>query len=199
MRQRPFASLKNILQKSIKTQTGQRKVLLLVAGVLLALVVFRTGWTEYSQYNQEVDQQIDMKKMEYQKLVKLVSKGDQFKELNKELNQFKNNVVDKRFIQAATPALAEAKFQNLVNQLAEENAVRVLSVRVLPRQEAQYFNILKIGINCRAEIGAIKDFLKKIRDKTLFVFFDELEIKRINRREERFFNFNAQLLAWTEK
>jgi gluconate kinase len=56
--------------------------------------------------------------------------------------------------------------------------------------------MVRLRISCRAEIGAIRDFLIKVNNSEKFIFLQEIEVKSISRREKRFYYFNAVVSAF---
>jgi hypothetical protein len=191
------------LKESLKrvplgTQVGFRNLLIGIAVVLLGIVVIKIAWNMYGQYNRELQNEIELKQMQYDRLVRILEKKDEYTKMNKALHGYKREFVKKRFVQGETQTLAEAKFQNIVNGLAQETEVNILSMRMLPSQNHDGLRSIRLGINCRAEIGAVTNFVVRIYEDPRFIFFDQLEVKIVHRRENRFYNFNAELSAWTE-
>ncbi|HMB31012.1 MAG TPA: type II secretion system protein GspM [Desulfohalobiaceae bacterium] len=191
------------LKDSLKLLSYSKKANLRIllfgfAGLLFVIVVFRTAWNVYWQYSKEFQHQIELKQIQYERLARILEKKGQYASMNKALRGYKEELVSKRFVQGETQTLAEAKFQNIVNGLANETEINILSMRVLPSKRYDNLQSLRLGINCRAEIGAINEFIVKIYENKRFIFFDQLEIKIVHRREHRYYNFNAELSAWTE-
>lgn len=199
MNKKFIENIQSVIRKNLTDQSSLRKFLIIIAGLLLIVVLINKGWMAYANYIKDLNNRIELKNMQYKNLARVVDNSKQYEELNNSLQQYKNEIVGKKFITAETLALSEVNFQNVVNDLAKKSKVNILSMRMLPRSQLNGLYKLKIGINCRAEIGAISDFLKQVHDSSKFISFDQLEIKIVNRRERRFYNFNAQLSAWTEK
>lgn len=176
-------------------QSTVRKILIFVAGLLLILVLVQTGWSKYTSLQQSLEDQIDLKAVQLEKQKRIVEKSQTYLETNQELKQLREKIVRTNLLQGDTPALAEAKLQNLINKVAKDFDVNILSMRMLPRKSESTFTILQIGINGRAEIGSIKDFLAQVEGDERFMYIPELEIKIVNRREKRYFNFSAQIAA----
>ncbi len=169
-------------------------VLCLVLGVMVAARGVIDAWTAYTD---GLDEAIEMKALEYQRLSRNVSGWAESGELHVEVGAFRDEVLSTMFIQAATPSLAEAMFQHVVNEWAEKSGVTILTVRVLPRQDRENLSKIRMVINTRSEIGAIQHFMELVRQSRRFIFFEDLEIKSIGTQERRYFYFNAQLVAWT--
>lgn len=190
-----WEKLHQIWGDKVGEQSAMRKILIAVAGILFILVLFQTGWNKYTSLQQDLEDQIDLKAVQLEKQKRIVEQSQEYLQANQELKEFREQIVSTRLLQGDTPALAEAKLQNLINEIAQEYNVNILSMRMLNRESENIFTILQIGINGRAEIGAIKDFLAQIEQEERFMFISELEIKIVNRREERYFNLSAQIAA----
>ncbi len=188
----------NIFKKGVSSPNRLRISLFLLAGLLFVLVIVQMGWKSYTSYKQDLENQIELKKMQYKKLAKIVASSKQYKELNNSLRELRQELINKKLIKAGTLTLAEVDFQNIINELAQKSQVNIVSMRMLPRGKTEKMQTIKIGINCRAEIGSIKEFFIKVYQNPKFIFFEQFEIKIVNRRERRFYNFNAQLTAWAE-
>ncbi|MFW5906373.1 MAG: type II secretion system protein GspM [Desulfobia sp.] len=190
-----WEKLHQILGDKVGEQSPMRKMLIAVAGILFILVLSQTGWNKYTSLQQDLEDQIDLMAVQLEKQKRIVEQSQANLQANQELKELREQIVSTRLLQGDTPALAEAKLQNLINDIAQEYNVNILSMRMLPRKSENTFSILQIGINGRAEIGAIKDFLSQIEQDERFMYISELEIKIVNRREERFFNLSAQIAA----
>lgn len=166
-------------------------VLLFVAVLINAAV---TSWFAYSA---RLDEAIEMRSLEFQRLSRNISGGEEFARLHSEISNLRADVVSNKLVKAGTPPLSEAMFQHIVNEWAERSGVSILSMRMLPRQDRDDFSVMRMTINCRAEIGGIQNFLGQVRQSPRLVFFDEVEVKNISANERRYYYFNAQLSAWT--
>lgn len=181
----------------LKGQHRIRVVLVAVMAVLVLVVAGRFLVGIYSGYAGSIQDEIEMKMTRYNSLSRLLADGDRYREEHAALVRFRSEFLDSGLIQASTPALAEAQLQNMINELAEDSNLNVLSLRMLPRTQQGDITNLKIGINCRGEIGAVKDFLRKVAQSDRFLFVDQIQVQIINQRDRRFYNFNAQIVAWT--
>ncbi len=192
-------SLKTFMQSVLRSGSNNtRMVLVTVMLVLLVIVAARWGMSMYERYTANLQNQIDVQTTRYMSLSRLLSDADRYHQEHATLVKFKDEALDKGMITGSTPAMAEAQLQNMVDTLAEEAGLSVLSMRMLPRTSQGEITNLKIGINCRGEIGAIKEFLKSISSGEKYLFVDQVQIQVLNRRQHRYYNFNAEIIAWTE-
>ena len=175
----------------------RREVLLVVAGILLLLVFGRAGLGFYQAQNRALDDEIALKELQYQKFSRLVARQQEFSALDQALKKFDQEVKSRHLIQGETPTLTEVQFQNLLQSLARDSAVDVRTTKVLPGVKKDGITMLRLRLSCRAEIGAVKDFLIKINNNPKLIFLQDVEIKTISRREKRFYYLNAVVTALT--
>lgn len=180
--------------------SGPNRTRIILAAVMIVLMViffgrFLSG--VYDGYATSIRNETEAQLTRYSSLSRLMDDAERYREEHATLVRFRNEFLDSGLIQASTPALAEAQLQNLINALAGEANLSVLSMRMLPRTQQGEITNLRIGINCRGEIGAIKNFLHKASLNDKFLFVDQIQIQILNQRERRHFNFNAEIVAWT--
>lgn len=187
--------MKNL--ESIIDLLRRREVMLALAGILLLLVVGRAGLGFYQAKNQALDDEIALKTLQCEKFSRLVARRQEFAALDQALQKFDHEVKASRLVQGETPTLTEVQFQNLLQKLARESSVDVRTTKVLPEIKKDGIIMLRLRLSCRAEIGAVKDFLIKINNSEKFIFLQEVEIKTISRREKRFYYLNAVVSALT--
>ena len=173
----------------------RREVLLTVAGILVLLLLVKSGWSYYQARNQTLDDEITLKTLQYQKYSRLVARRQEFVELNQALSKFQQEVETRYLVRGETPTLTEVRFQNLVQKLARESKVDIRTTKFLPFRKKEGVKILPLRLNCRAEIGAIRDFLIAIHNSEKLIFVQEVEVKTISRREKRFYYLNAVVCA----
>ena len=181
----------------LQGQNRFRVLLLAVALLLIIAVAGRFMVGVYEGYATNIQNEIDLKMTRYNNLSRLMADADRYREEHSTLVRFRSEYLDSGLIQASTPALAEAQLQNLINELADQSNLNVLSLRMLPRTQQGDITNLKIGINCRGEIEAIKEFLLRASSHDKFLFVEQVQIQILNQRERRYFNFNTQIVAWT--
>ena len=184
-----LASLTDLLRR--------REVLLALVGILLLLVIGRAGLGAYQAHNQALDDEIALKKLQYEKFSRLVARQQEFAALDRALQKFDQEVKARHLVQGETPTLTEVQFQNLLQKLARESSIDVRTTKVLPEVTKDGITMLRLRLSCRAEIGAVKDFLIKINNSEKFIFLQEVEVKTISRREKRFYYLNAVVTAFT--
>lgn len=180
-------------------EASRRSLLIGVAVVLGLLFALRTGWGWYDSYRTHLEETIELKALQYEKLTRIAAGAKDYAELNKALQQFSQNLKMQRFIPGESQSLAEAQFQNIIKQTAVQNGINIRTMRTLPMTDKDGLKFTNISINARAEIGSIKKFLMAVRNHQKYIFCTEAEIKRISRREDRFFYFNCKLAALTQQ
>lgn len=188
---------KSIRLPESKLINPTRVILFVIMSVLLLVWLVRFFWSTYYDVHREISQSMEVNMTRYNSLVRLISDAERYQDESRILASFKMDYLEPRMIQAETPALAEARFQGLINTQAQDSSLNVESMRVLSRIQKDEFTSLSMGISGRGEIRSIKEFLAGVEYHDKFMFVDQLEIRIINQRERRFFNFNIQITAWT--
>ena len=183
--------------ESISGLLRRREFLLAVVAVLASLLLLKAGWGLYQGRIQALDDEIALKSLQYQKYSRLVARRQEFAELNRALQEFAAEARKRYLIQGETPTLTEVQFQNLVQNLARESKVDIRTTKFLPARKKDGVTILRLRLSCRAEIGAIRDFLIAIHNQEKLIFLSEVEIKTISRREKRFYYLNVVVSALT--
>lgn len=174
-----------------------RRLGLIGLAVILALFVGIKTLANYrSERIQELREIYDTKRLEYDKYAKLLANRDKYVKLQVELNKAEKDIVGTRFLSAKTTALAEVRFQDLLDSLAKKNDLSIISRRVLKAVEIGDLKELRVAISCRTEIGVLNNFLYDLGIQETAFFVDSLEIKRLADKEERFYNCNAVIKAY---
>lgn len=175
-----------------------RRVGLIGVAVLLAVVIGVRSLAEYRTDRLNVlREEYDTKRLEYDKYAKLLANRDKYVKLQAELGNVEKDIVGTRFLSAKTIALAEVRFQDLLDSIAKKNGLSIISRRVLKATEVGELKELRVAINCRTEIGVLNNFLYDLGIQETAFFVDSLEIKRLGDKEERFYNFNAVIKAYS--
>ena len=161
------------------------------------MVVGRWGVYAFQERSRLLDQQIELRQLQFDKYSRIIRNGKDYLSMTSDLEKFQQDLGKSRFVWDETPSLSEARFQNIVKKLAGDNHVDVRMTKVLPRKTVEQRTFLQLRINCRAEIGAIRDFLIGVQNDPHYLFFHKLEIKTISRREKRYYYLNAEIMALT--
>jgi len=176
---------------------AHRDMLIRVALILGLVVGANAVWGWYDQTLGELEDDILMKTLRYEKEARIIKNSRQFEQLNQELRQLKDKIETERFVTGGTTSLAEASFQALVRDLAAKHKINIRAMRMLAKFTKNGFDYLRMEINTRAEIGDIRDFLLALHQDRRFIFTDQVEVKLIGPREKRYYYFNANLVAMT--
>jgi len=182
----------------LRPALSKRSLLVSIAIVLLLVVVVRWGIYTFQEQSRLLDQQIELRQLQFEKYSRIIRNGKDYLSMTADLEKFQEDLGKGHFISDETPSLSEARFQNIVKKLAADNHVDVRMTKVLPRKTAEGRTFLQLRINCRAEIGAIKDFLIGVQNDPHYLFFNKVEIKTISRREKRYYYLNAEIMALTD-
>ncbi|RLB71650.1 MAG: hypothetical protein DRH04_01330 [Deltaproteobacteria bacterium] len=185
------------LWQQLRVPENRRRFLLSLAVVLLLLVVARFLLGIYVQRNQELDQKISLLELQYEKSMRIIRSGKKIRARHEALKRYRRKLIADRFIWDETPSLAEARLQRLLKDMAAKSKIDVKTVKILPHVTLDGLEWLQLRVNCRAEIGPIVDFIVQVQNSPLYLFFRQLEIKSISRRDQRFFYLNFELAAAT--
>lgn len=177
----------------------RRNLLLAVAAALFAVTAIYYAWSWYSGYVGELRSEIELRQAQYEKLSRLAANRPHYEGLHEALTHFRDEIVSNRFITGRTLPLAEARFQNLVNQMGQDARINIRATKILPQTSRDNMTVLGVSINARAEIGAIRDFVLAVQRSPHSMWFEQLEIKQISSREDRYFYFDARLAALTSQ
>lgn len=175
--------------------SGRTRTLLIVAVVLSAIAIGYYGWRLYAGYDASLDERIEAKRIQYEKLTRLVQNSGEYEELNRVLGKFEQELTQKRFITGSTLPIAEARFQTLMNQLGSNAEINIRSTKILPHSNEENIVLLNLSVSARGEIGAIRNFLQSVAASGPLILFREVEIKQISTREKQFYYFNAKVSA----
>lgn len=190
----PSSWIRNV---KLQSMLSKRSLLVSIAVVLLLLVLGRWGIYGFQERSRLLDQQIELRQLQFDKYSRIIRNGKDYVSMTADLEKFQQDLGKNRFVWDETPSLSEARFQNIVKKLAGDKHVDVRMTKVLPRKTVEQRTFLQLRINCRAEIGAIRDFLIGVQNDSHYIFFNKVEIKTISRREKRYYYLNAELVALT--
>lgn len=185
------------MAQSVISKTNRQRILMLAAALLALLVLLRYGPDLWQFQGVSLTQTLELKKQQYQKLSRIVASSDSLHDLNTSLKQKKQDFLTQHFISGGTESLSKATLQNIVKKLANDCGLNIRTTRMLESLEHAEFDLLRMSLDARAEIGQINNFLLKLRSNPHFLFVQRLEIKQIHNREARFFYFNAQVAGMT--
>lgn len=179
--------------------SARQKTLLVVAGVLLAITAAYHAWSWYDGYVRELRSAIELRQVQYEKLSRLAANRPLYESRHDALKGFRDEYVSRRFVTGRTLPLAEARLQNMVNQMGQDSRINIRATKILPQSTREGLTVLGVSINARAEIGAIRDFILAVQGSPHSMWFEQLEIKQISSREERYYYFDARLAALTSQ
>lgn len=180
------------------TNESSRRLLLITLAALLTVAVVVRSVVDYrTERMQELKDRYETKRMEYDRYARLLANRDMFVKMQAELDSVQKGVVGTRFLTAPSIALAEVRFQDLVDAVAKKNGLSIISRKMLKAVDTGDLKEMRVSISCRTEIGVLNDFLYDIAAQDAAMFVESMDIKRLGDSEERFYNFNAVLKAYS--
>ncbi len=174
----------------------RRLALMALAGILAVAMAVRFVADYRAGRIQELRDRYEAKWMEYERYTRLLANRDMYVKMQADLDNVEKGVVGKRFFTAPSIALAEVRFQDLVNAVAKKNGLPIISLKTLKAVETGDLKEMRLAISCRTEIGVLNDFLYDISTQDAVVFVESMDIKRLGDSEERLYNFNAAFKAY---
>ena len=174
---------------------GTNRYLIPVAVVLAMLVVGRSGYNYWQQQLSQLDQSIAVHQMQLDKYRRIMENSARYEAANRALKTLQMQVRTQRFIAGETTTLAQAKFQNLIKQLALQHKIDIRSTKVLPVQEKDGLVLLRLRVDGKAEIANIERFLLALHGNSHYLFTPRLEIRVISRREQQFYYLTVEIMA----
>jgi hypothetical protein len=186
------------MQEFISRALDRKKILIMVAACLAVFIAFRALYQLYENYSQSLQTRVETLQLKYENLQRLMKNRDPLSKLNTSLKSFHASLAQNSFIPGSTSSLAQAQFQKIVKEMAEQNNINIRVTKMLDMSDFNQYKLVRMQISARSEIGSINNFIQSLRSNPRYVFIQELEIKRINNRENRFYYINAQLIGLTE-
>lgn len=171
------------------------QLLIPVAVFLLVIVVGR--WI-YGQWDEKIgyyNERIELRELQLNKYTRISRNSESYAAVNRALLNLQDEVQTQRLFYANTEALSQARFQNMVKDLAKKNSIDIRSTKIISAHRQDDFSLLRLRIDAKAEIGAIRDFLLDLRAEDNYIFVSNLEIRTINSREARYYYLTAELVA----
>ena len=137
----------------------RRLALMALAGILAVAMAVRFVADYRAGRIQELRDRYEAKWMEYERYTRLLANRDMYVKMQADLDNVEKGVVGKRFFTAPSIALAEVRFQDLVNAVAKKNGLPIISLKTLKAVETGDLKEMRLAISCRTEIGVLNDFL----------------------------------------
>ncbi|GEM_PF-6878302 len=178
--------------------TGLNRYLIPVAIVLALLVGVRSGYNYWHQQLDDINQSIAVHQMQLDKYRRIIKNSARYEAANRALKTLQIKTRTQRFIDGGTTTLAQAKFQNLVKQLALQHKIDIRSTKVLPVQKKDGLVLLRLRVDGKAEIANIEHFLLALYSNNHYLFTPQLEIRVISSREKRFYYLTVEIAAIKE-
>lgn len=184
--------------RALKDFEQYRTAALVGVAVLLGLTLGIRSIVEFRTSSiASLREKYETKVLEFEKYSKLMANRDRYVRSQAELDSAVKNIVSTQFISAKTTALAEVRFQDMLDTIAKKNDLTIISRKVLKAVEIGELKEMRVAITCRAEIGLINNFLYELSVQNTAIFVDSLEIKRLGDKDERYYNFNAVFKAYS--
>ena len=172
-----------------------KQFLIPIAVLLLLIVVGRWGYGQWNEKIESINEKIELRELQLDKYTRVVANSENYAAVNRVLLNLQDDVQKRRLFHARTEALAQARFQNLVKDLAKKNNIDVRSTKIIAEHGQGDISLLRLRIDAKAEAGAIRDFLLDLRAEKHYIFVADLEIRIINSREVRYYYLSVELVA----
>ncbi len=177
------------------TSLQPNQLLIPVAIFLFILVAGRWAMDQWHSHLADQDQMLELRLMQRDKYQRIIENSTAYEKLNTSLANMQETVDQKRLFKAASEALSQARFQNLIKDLATKNHIDIRSTRAVSLKAQEQVQRVGLRIDAKGEIGAIRDFLVDLRNDPHYIFISSLEVRTINPREQRYYYLTAELVA----
>ncbi|MBI3636540.1 MAG: type 4a pilus biogenesis protein PilO [Candidatus Rokubacteria bacterium] len=160
---------------------SRRERLLVGGGILLAVVVL--GWEGFVQplldRDRLAEETVPVREQLLQRRQALVARRAT---IAKELETTNERITEmsKRFLTAATPAVAASELQNLVKSVAAEVKTEIRSERILPTAERGELLEIPIEIAVSGEIRELVELLSRLEKTPKMLAIQDLRIRVVN-------------------
>lgn len=191
-----LAAAGRIRQASTPGRLGLRRLLTCIMILLLLFMVLGWGKRIYSGYAQELQARIELQESKYQKLRSLLAEVGLHRQEHQALSKFEADGLEPGMIQASSLTLAEAEFQNLVRDMAQEAGLSISSLSLLPREQLQGVHVLRLEISGQGGIKSLEGLLQGICEQKKFIFLREILINSPDAAGDRDLNLDCELVAW---
>ena len=171
------------------------QLLIPVAIFLFVIVIGQWIYGWWDEKISDYNDRIELRELQLNKYARISKNSDNYSAVNRALHDLQDDVQKQRLFHAGTEALAQAKFQNLVKNLAKKNRIDIRSTKIISAHRQDDFALLRLRIDAKGEIGAIRDFLLDVRAENHYIFVSDLEIRTINSRERRYYYLTSELVA----
>lgn len=171
------------------------QVLIPIAILLSLIVIGKWCYVQWDAAIIGLDEKIELRQLQLDKYARIANSSASYTAVNRALLNLQDDVQKRRLFHASTKALSQAKFQNLVKGLAKKDNIDIRSTKVVADERQGDVSLLRLRIDAKAEIGAIRDFLLDLKADEHYIFVSNLEIRIINTREVRYYYMSAGLVA----
>ena len=166
-----------------KVKFSQRKILLLLAGIVAMILVISFGVLPLVQAKKKAEEEIVLKK-------RALLKYDQFlqnrKAIEEQLARTSKEYegIQQRLLSGETPQLGAASLQEIVKRLSDKNGVGIRSVRILePKELSLYMKVsLHIDFNPISSMLGLGQFMYDIEHHEKELMISEMDFLVFNPR-----------------
>jgi len=166
-----------------RVKFSQRKILLLLAGIVAIILVISFGVLPLVQAKKKAEEEIILKK-------RALSRYDQFLQNRKAIEEqlFRTSKeyegIQQKLLSGETPQLGAANLQEIVKRLSDKNGVGIRSVRILePKELNVYLKIsLHIDFNPISSMMGLGQFLYDIEHHEKELMISEMDFLVFNPR-----------------
>lgn len=186
-------NLSIIREKLSSLQFSQ--LLIPVAIVLMLIVGGKWGVQKWNSQQETIQELIELRELQLAKYTRIANNSANYESSNRELQKLQLNLQQRRLFNSETESIAQAKFQNVIKELAAKNKIDIRSTKVLSSRTEDSLVLIHLRIDAKAEIGDIRDFLLDLRGNNHYIFVPDFEIRTINNRDQRYYYLTAGLVA----
>lgn len=179
---------------------SSRDKIFLIAGAIAVCLFLIIKFIVFPFYDKVTDQKNDvqLKERTLEKSLKFIQKQAKLQQTLKRLTREKRSA-QRSLLKGATPSLAAADIQKIVDKISEASSVDVNSVRVLDPGEKDGFVTIPIQVKFTSDLSRMKKFINDIENHRKLLTISELKIRVKNKRKPRKISVTLEISGFMKK